>query len=120
MTSEASDEQVFEEVTEILRRRARHPLETTITYDDLTNLITTRSFHKQEKAYHVLLSDISTREDEAGRGLLSAVVVRSNGGLPGEGYFILAKSRGRDVSNERAHHEAELERVCAANRFTNA
>ena len=120
MTSDATPGQVLEEVTELLRRRARHPREKTITYKDLCAAIRTQSFHPRDPELHDLLSVISTREDEAGRGLLSAVVVRSKGGLPGDGYFILAELRGRDVSDRRSQHEAELERVCAANRFTNA
>lgn len=120
MTREATPEEILEEVTGLLRHRARHPVEKTITYKDLCDVIQTRSFHFQEAEFHELLSTISTREDEAGRGLLSAVVVRSKGGLPGEGYFTLAALRGRDVSDWRAHHDAELEKVRAANRYTNA
>ncbi len=120
MTNEVTSAEVLEEVTGLLRRRARRPVEPTITYGDLCDLIEGRSFHYQEPEFHELLSTISTLEDEAGRGLLSAVVVRSKGELPGDGYFKLAELRGRDVSDWRSQHEAELERVCTANRFTNA
>jgi hypothetical protein len=118
MTVKVDFEQVLEETIEILRRRARRPTgEKTITYGDLCDAIRSRSFHFQDPELHDLLSVISTREDEAGRGLLSAIVVRSRGGLPGDGYFTLAELRGRDVSDRRAHHEAELEKVRAANGF---
>src|ERR1039457_4298599 len=98
MTNEATSEEVLEEVTGLLRGRARRPVEPTITYGDLCDLIKTRSLHPRDPELHDLLSVISTREDEAGRGLLSAVVVRSKSSrLPGDGYFILAELRGRDV-----------------------
>lgn len=57
------------------------------------------------------LRAISVAEDEAGRGLLTAVVVRSGSGVPGGGFFALAADRGRDVSDRRVSWEAELARV---------
>ena len=121
MAKKVAFEQVLEEVIELLRRRARHPLKKTITYGDLCDLIKTRSLHPRDPELHDLLSVISTREDEAGRGLLSAIVVHSKSSrLPGDGYFILAELRGRDVANKRVHHKAEIEKVRKANRFTNA
>ena len=119
MAPDAAYEQVLEEVTGLLRRRARHPREKTITYGDLCDAIKSRSFYPQDPDLHTLLSAISTHEDDAGRGLLSAVVVNATGTkLPGDGYFALAELRGRDVSDRKAHHEAELTKVREANRFT--
>lgn len=54
-----------------------------------------------------LLRSVSITEDEAGRGLLSAVVVQSSSGRPGAGWFRLAADRGRDVSDEEAAWQAE-------------
>ena len=46
-----------------------------------------------------LLRQVSVDEDEAGRGLLSAVVVRRDTGRPGAGWYRLAADRGRDVAD---------------------
>ena len=50
-----------------------------------------------------VLRDLAEREDDAGRGLLTAVVVRADTGRPGAGWFRLAATRHRDVTDaERA------------------
>jgi len=53
------------------------------------------------------LRSLSVAEDDAGRGLLTAVVVRSDSGLPGDGWFRLAEERGRNPSDPMAMWEAE-------------
>jgi hypothetical protein len=45
------------------------------------------------------LRALSEEEDDAGRGLLTAVVVRSDTRQPGKGWFKLAAGRGRDVAD---------------------
>ena len=58
-----------------------------------------------------VLRELSESEDDAGRGLLTAVVVRDDTGRPGAGWFRLAASRGRDVGDpDRAWH-AERDRL---------
>ncbi|HEX2849946.1 MAG TPA: hypothetical protein VHN98_05315 [Acidimicrobiales bacterium] len=42
-----------------------------------------------------VLRAVSTAEDDAGRGLLSAIVVRADTGRPGRGFFRLAAELGR-------------------------
>jgi hypothetical protein len=46
-----------------------------------------------------VLRALAESEDEAGRGLLTAVVVRPDTGRPGTGWFRLAAARGRDVTD---------------------
>jgi len=46
-----------------------------------------------------LLRALSIDEDESGRGLLTAVVVQSDSGMPGGGWFRLAEARGRSGSD---------------------
>jgi len=61
-----------------------------------------------------VLRALSEAEDDAGRGLLTAVVVRADTGRPGAGWFRLAESRGRAISDaERtwAEERALLRRV---------
>ena len=49
------------------------------------------------RAFDHMLYQISSEEDESGRGLLTAVVVHKNDNMPGAGFFKLAKSRRRNV-----------------------
>ncbi|HEX2383331.1 MAG TPA: hypothetical protein VHI95_11875 [Acidimicrobiales bacterium] len=58
-----------------------------------------------------LLRALSEEEDDAGRGLLTAVVVRADTGRPGAGWFRLAAERGRDVEDADAAWEAERARL---------
>ncbi len=57
------------------------------------------------------LRALSEDEDDAGRGLLTAVVVRSDTGRPGNGWFRLAAERGRDVTHADAAWQAERARL---------
>ena len=86
-----------------------------ITYGDLAGRLGGELPLEEGRDLASLLRELSTEEDEAGRGLLSAVVVRAGGeGLPGGGFFRLAESRGRDVGDRRAAWRAEVERVWRA------
>lgn len=71
-----------------------------IFYSDLTRRINSIAFGPHEYAFHALLYEISVEEDAAGRGLISALVVRQEDGLPGQGFFDLARDLGRDVSDK--------------------
>jgi len=82
-----------EAIREIVRRRSP------IFYSDLTKRIPTIAFGPHDYAFHFLLYEISVEENAAGRGMLSALVVRQEDGLPGQGFFDLAKDLGRDVSD---------------------
>ncbi len=82
-----------EAVVAIVRRRS------TIYYSDLAKQIGSIKFGPHDYAFHYLLYEISLDEDEAGRSLLSALVVRQEDGLPGQGFFDMAKQRGRDTSD---------------------
>ena len=63
--------------------------------------------------FHCLLGQISDEEEEQGRGLLSAVVVRKEDPRPGAGFFHGADSQGRDTTNEMACWTTELNRLLA-------
>jgi len=83
-----------------------------LTYGELAQVLGDRLPLADGRDLAALLREVSTEEDEAGRGLLSAVVVRAGGdGLPGGGFFRLAASRGRDVADRRAAWRDEVERV---------
>jgi hypothetical protein len=77
----------------------------TITYDEL------RAELGLEGDLVPALRTLSVAEDEAGRGLLTAVVVRADTRRPGAGWFRLAAERGRDVGDPDAAWEAERARL---------
>lgn len=58
-----------------------------------------------------LLREVSVESDRDGEGLLTALVVRAPGKLPGGGFFELAAQRGRDTSDRQRCWEAELTSV---------
>jgi hypothetical protein len=58
-----------------------------------------------------MLRALSIAEDEAGRGLLTAVVVRPDSGMPGDGWFRLAEQRGRSGSDRVAMWNDERTRL---------
>jgi hypothetical protein len=64
-----------------------------------------------------LLDEISLQEDDAGRGLISALVVEKVfPNLPSDGFFELASPRHPPGTSRREIFEAERERVYAAHR----
>jgi hypothetical protein len=101
---------------------ARAAVGETITYAELTATpLGHIAFRPDDPALGRLLGEVSAAEDAYGRGMLSAVVVRKQGsgaGLPGAGFFVLARRLGRDVgdapADRQAFWRAELERVFEA------
>ena len=74
----------------------------TMTYKALTNEITALRYQPRSKALSQLLCEISSSENEAGRGLTSVVVVTVRAPhMPGEGFFDFASGLGRDASDRR-------------------
>jgi hypothetical protein len=69
-------------------------------YSDLAKKIMSVSFGAHDRIFHSFLGQISVEEDAAGRGMLSALVVHKDDGKPGKGFFDLAKTLGRDVTDE--------------------
>jgi hypothetical protein len=61
-----------------------------------------------------LLGQISTEEDAAGRGMLSALVVKKDRGLPGTGFFELAHDLGHDTKDILTFWINEVNKVFAA------
>lgn len=59
-----------------------------------------------------MLDEISDEEDQAGRGMLSVIVVHKSGDQkPGSGFFKLAKKLGRETSDTDKCWIEELNRV---------
>jgi hypothetical protein len=105
-------DELHQVVTELLSEVAA--ARRTITYEELLAALDARDPDLRGRAEADLgpvLRAVSIATDESGRGLLTAVVVRSGSGLPGGGFFRLAAERGRSVSDERGAWDAELARV---------
>ena len=89
------------EITEILRRTAA--ARGMITYSDLSSQLTRVQIGYREPAMGALLGEISTEEAQAGRGMLSVIVVHKYGDMePGLGFFEQAEWLGVDVSDRTA------------------
>jgi len=93
---------------EIARRRQM------ITYSDLVRSISQIALEPHDSRLFHFLGEISSEEDAAGRGMLTALVVHKAGDMePGPGFFELAKSLGRDVTNPMECWVKEMHRVHA-------
>lgn len=104
----ADREALIETVTGILGAVAEE--RATITYQDLLARLARELPADGPLSLPVLLREISTREHEQGRPLLSAVVVRPSG-VPGGGFFRLAGELGRTGSDRRSVWADEVSRV---------
>ena len=83
----------------------------TLTYRELA---ATRgdSLEETYEELSALLGEVSESEDRAGRGMLSAIVVGAHSGIPGRGFFSLARRLGREGTNEAIwRRERELLRA---------
>lgn len=88
-----------EEAREAMIRVARRGR--TMSYSDLVHQIESCTLEPHDTRLAHMLGEISTAEDEAGRGLLTVVVVHKSGDMrPGPGFFELAQHRGRDITNK--------------------
>ena len=84
------------EMRQILVKRAKS--RGMISYSELVTGIRRISLDPRSRALAVMLNEISVEEDAAGRGLLSVIVVHKDGDMqPGQGFFELARQRGRDT-----------------------
>ncbi len=103
-------EKAKSEAKNVLIGKARH--NDTIIYSELAQQINAIKLEAHDQRFFYLLGEISSEEDKDGRGMLTAIVVHQNGdGLPGQGFFDLANSLGRDASNKVACWTKELKRV---------
>ena len=78
---------------------------------DLLNLTMDNPCHRNELAH--ILGEISSKEHQEGRPLLSAVVVHKENLRPGKGFFILAKElkKQKPEEDDDRFYVAELQRV---------
>lgn len=99
-----------DQAPEILNSVARLGEGQTITYSDLARQITAISIEPHDYAMATLLGEISTDDHDHGRGMRSALVVSVDEGLPGSGYFPLAKGTREDTTDETKFWLGELKK----------
>lgn len=111
--SPALREPVKQELLQRLRDLAQQ--NATITYGELVAQLTTAELGHRDPALFELLCEISRDEANAGRGMLSVVVVRKKDQRQGDKFFDLAAELGRDVTNRDAFRATEMKLVHTAN-----
>jgi molybdopterin synthase catalytic subunit len=95
---------------DVMIRRAR--VRGMIPYSDLVREVTAIRMEPHDPRLFYFLGEIASEEDEAGRGMLTVVVVHKTGDMqPGPGFFELANHLGRDTSDILRCWIDELKRV---------
>lgn len=97
---DAVKDDVKAEIRALLQERARR--QRNISYSDLVAGVKSFTLTVNDPRLYRLLEAISIEEDEAGRGMMSVLVVHKHDGQPGDGFFALARTLGRTVNTERA------------------
>ena len=82
-----------------------------IFYSDLAKQISSVPLEPHSYAMDRLLDEISKEEDAAGRGILTALVVLKDQGVPASGFWASAIDIGRDVKDQLAFWAEETRRV---------
>jgi hypothetical protein len=99
------------EATAILRERAASRSNQTISYSELVERIKAVTLEPHDTRLAHMLGEISSEDDAAGRGMLTVLVVHKGDVRPGDGFFELARSLGRDVRDRERVRIAEFNRV---------
>lgn len=83
-----------------------------IAYSELVAQVSAISLKPHDPRLFHLLGEISAEEDEAGRGMLTAIVVHKSGDMqPGPGFFELAKSLGKNTRDPLVCWVSEFNKV---------
>lgn len=100
------------EIRSILIRTATSD-KRTMSYSDMAESVKLANLKPFSQPLFAVLTELSIEENAAGRGMLSAVVIRKDGRKTRKSGFIkLAAKLERDVTNVRECWDAEIERVC--------
>jgi len=97
--SQASWTAAKEEAITILRRCARRKM--AVHYSQLAHQIKAIQFEPHGAHFAHLLSEISAAEFEAGRGMLTAIVIhKDHDRMPGPSFYECAERLGLDISDK--------------------
>ena len=99
-----------EEARQAMIRRAKVPR--TISYSELVSEIRSVKLEPHDARLSHLLGLIAEEESQAGRGMLTVVVVHKTGDQkPGPGFYEMARRLGNAILDEEAFWVSELKRV---------
>lgn len=83
-----------------------------IAYSELVGQISALRLEPHDARLFHLFGEISSDEDKAGRGMLTAIVVHKSGDMqPGPGFFELARSLGRNTTDPLVCWISEFNKV---------
>lgn len=83
-----------------------------ISYSELVGRIASISLEAHDHRLDHFLGQIASEDDDNGKGLTTVVVVHKTGDqMPGPGFFNMAESQGRDISDPVACWMDELKAV---------
>ena len=99
------------EATAALRERAARRANQTISYSELVEHVKAIKLEPHDARLAHMLGEISSEEDAAGRGMLTVLVVHKEDVRPGDGFFELARSLGRDTRDREKLWITEFNRV---------
>jgi hypothetical protein len=102
-----------DEANTILSARAREGQ--MITYAELARAMRKIDFEPHDHVFHMMLGQVYEEEDADGRGLLSALVILQEEGVPGDGFWSCAAGCGRDISDRLKCWIDEVQTVFAKN-----
>jgi hypothetical protein len=100
------------ETRAVLVERAK--IKEPISYGDLVKRIDAVSFEARDQRLFALLGELSEEDAKAGKGITSALVVAAAEGMPGGGFFELAKKLKRKKADPVEMWIGELNLVYAA------
>ena len=83
----------------------------TITYAEICREVDAIELKPFSWAIMGFLNEICTEADAAHGIMLASLVVRTDTGMPGNGYFRNAARLGRDVSSPEGYWRSEVERI---------
>ena len=92
----AAKQQAMEILCECAKRRDP------ITYSDFVQRIAAVRMDAHSHQLRIMMGELSTAEHEAGRPLITALIVLQESYRPGQGFFQLARSLGCVVTDETA------------------
>lgn len=103
---DAAKQQAKDILVQVAKRKGR------MAYSELVAQITALRLEPHDSRLFHLLGEISSEEDQVGRGMLTAIVVHKSGDMqPGPGFFELARSLGRNTKDPLACWVAEFNKV---------
>ena len=83
-----------------------------LTYSELVNKIDAITLEPHDLRLFHMLGEISAEEDAAGRGMLTVLVVHKTGDMePGKGFYELAKTLNKKISDPTSFWIKELHKV---------